>query len=161
MTWQRFADGLRALGYDVNLVEYDESTGASFWNAVIVPRDYDILIHEVNLGVNLDLFTYYSSTQANEMGWNFSNYKNALADDALLSARTTLDSELRKAKYNSFLHYWEEDMPSIPLYQSVVNYYYSDNVEIFSESMHLTKANDRFQSVHNWAAKKKSVKLTP
>lgn len=159
---EAFADQMRALGFDVNLAIFDESTSSGdFFTTVIARRDYDILFYEIDLGINIDMFTYYSSTQANESGWNFSNYNNALADDALLSARMTLDDDLRKAKYESFLKHWAEDVPSIGLYRSAMSYYYSDNVKIFSENIHMTDALDRFQGVEHWASKKDLVNLTP
>ncbi len=153
---------LKKFGFEINLNLVDESqSGVDFFTSVVRVRDYDILVYEVDLGVSADPFVYYSSTQASERGWNFSNYSNTLADDALLSARTTTSSKLRNAKYNAFLKYWANDVPAIGIYQSSLDYYYASNTEIFSENLHMTDACDRFEGVQYWASEMKRVEMTP
>lgn len=159
---ERFAEQLRAIGFGVQLEIIDDSqVGVDFFTSVVQPRNFDILVYEVDMGVSADPFVYYSSTQASSSGWNLSNYENSLADDALLSARTTTSLKLRKAKYEAFLKYWVNDVPSIGIYQSGMNYYYATNTQIFSENIQLTDVYDRFMDVEDWAVEKKSVELTP
>lgn len=159
---ERFAGELKKLGFEAILSIFDESMVAEdFFATVVRPRDFDILIYELDLGVSADPFVYYSSTQATESGWNFSNYKNGLADDALLSAHTTTDRKLRKTKYESFLKYWKNDVPTIGIYRSTLNYYFAQNRKIYEEDVRLTDKLDRFAGVHNWASEKKSVNMTP
>lgn len=161
---ERFAKELRKLGFDVNVSMFGEAeiqAGQNFYSNVIQPRNYDVLVQEINLGVSVDPFVYYSSQQADEHGWNLSNYSNRMVDDALLSARTTTDNELRKAKYESFLEYWVNDAPAIGLYRSNLNYYYSEGVQIYAEDVLMTDEFDRFADVRNFASKKGKVNLTP
>jgi len=159
---ERFVDELRTLGFEVTLNIYDESqTAADFFTTVVRPRDYDILFYEVDLGVSADPFVYYSSTQASTGGWNFSNYENSLVDDALLSAHITTNMNTRKAKYEYFLKTWVNDVPALGLYQSSLKYYYSPNVEIYSENLQMTDVLDRFSDVRYWASEKRSVNVTP
>ena len=159
---ERFVEELKAIGFEVTLNIYDETqAGADFFTTVVRPRDYDILIYEVNLGVNADPFIYYSSTQATTGGWNFSNYSNGLVDDALLSARTTTNNNTRKAKYEYFLKTWVNDAPAIGLYQSGLRYYFDSKVKIFSENLQMTDVLDRFNDVRYWASNKRSVNVTP
>ena len=159
---ERFAEQLRTLGFTVRLEIVDDSqVGVDFFTSVVQPRNYDILIYEIDMGVSTDPFVYYSSTQAGTSGWNLSNYSNGLADDALLSAHTTTSTKLRKAKYEAFLRYWAEDVPSIGIYQSSMNYYYAEDTQIFSENILMTDAYDRFLDVEYWATEKRDVELTP
>ncbi len=161
---ERYIAGLSALGFEVVEKKFGEAdilAGQDFYSTVIQPRNYDILLYEVNLGVSVDPFVYYNSHQANSHGWNLSNYSNPLADDALLSARTTDDAALRKAKYESFLSYWAEDVPSIGIYRSDLSYYYSDNVQIYSEDVRMTDEYDRFADVRDFATQKGRVNITP
>lgn len=159
---ERFVDELRALGFEVTLNIYDESQMiADFFTTVVRPRDYDILFYEVDLGVSADPFVYYSSTQASTGGWNFSNYANALVDDALLSAHTTTNMNTRKAKYEYFLKNWIADVPAMGLYQSSLKYYYDPSAKIYSENLQMTDALDRFSDVRYWASERKSVNVTP
>jgi peptide/nickel transport system substrate-binding protein len=159
---ERFAGELKKLGFEVVLSIFDESlVSEDFFGTVVRPRDYDILIYEIDLGVSPDPFVYYSSTQASESGWNFSNYKNSLADDALLSAHTTTDKKLRKTKYESFLKYWVNDAPVLGIYRSTLNYYFIQNRQIYSEDLQLIDKLDRFADVRYWASERKTVNMTP
>ena len=132
-----------------------------FFAQVLRPRDYDILFYEIDLGVSADPFVYYSSSQANSNGWNFSNYSNALADDALLTARTTLDTNLKTVKLNAFLQRWVNEVPAIGLYQSAMDYYYQDDIRFFSDDANFTDALDRFSDVKYWATSRAEVMQTP
>jgi ABC-type transport system substrate-binding protein len=157
-----FSESLKALGFEVTLNIYDESqTTADFFSTIVRPRDFDILFYEVSFGVSADPFIYYSSTQATVGGWNFSNYANGLVDDALLSAHTTTNKDIRKAKYEYFLKAWLADVPAIGLYQSSLKYYYADGVNIYSENSNLTDVLDRFNDVRYWASEKRTVNITP
>ena len=159
---ERFAGELKKLGFEVVVSIFDESlVSEDFFATVVRPRDFDILIYEIDLGVSADPFVYYSSTQASESGWNYSNYKNSLADDALLSAHRTNDKKLRKTKYESFLKYWKNDVPTIGIYRSTLNYYFMQNRRIYSEDTRLTDKLDRFTEVRYWASERKPVNMTP
>lgn len=159
---QRFAKELENLGITVVMNVFDDTQpNMDFFAQVVRPRDYDILFYEVDLGVSADPFIFYSSTQANSAGWNFSNYNNALADDALLTARTTLDANLRTSKLNAFLQRWVNEVPAIGIYRSAVDYYYQDNLQIFSENAKFTDAFDRFNDVEYWAINRTAVMQTP
>ena len=159
---QRFADELEKLGFSVMFNAFDDSLpNMDFFAQVLRPRDYDILFYEVDLGVSADPFVYYSSSQANANGWNFSNYSNALADDALLTARTTLDEQLRTVKLNAFLQRWVNEVPAIGIYQSAMDYYYQDNILFFSDDANFTDSLDRFSNVKYWATNRTEVMQTP
>ena len=159
---ERFGKGLEELGFGVSVNVYDETqAGADFFSTVVRPRDYDILFYEVDLGVSADPFVYYSSTQAGDAGWNFSNYSDELAEDALVVARTAADVKLRKTKYESFLKLWVQNVPAIGIYQSTMTYNYMPNTLIYSEDSELTDALDRFSEVQNWASRKAHVNMTP
>lgn len=159
---ENFTKQLRDFGIDVVLNSYDSNqSGVDFFSTVVKPRDYDILFYELDLGLSADPFIYYSSRQANETGWNLSNYSNSLVDDALLSGRTTTDMALRKAKYESFLRRWVDEVPAIALYQSTVGYYYDANERIYSEDLRLTDSLDRFADVSHWATARTKVNMTP
>ena len=129
---ESFAENLRALGLNVSVETYDPTQ--EFITNIIQPRSYDILLYEIELGSDPDLFAYYHSSQAISSGLNLSRYNNALADDAILAARSTVDGSLRSAKYEAFLRYWVNDVPAIALYQSNMVYYYNKNSKTFSES---------------------------
>ncbi len=153
------SEDLKALGFETNVTAYDENQ--EFINNVISKRSYDILVYEVELGADLDLLPYYHSSQASSAGLNLSNYRNVLVDDLLLGARGTLDTNLRAKKYETFLKYWANDVPTIGLYQSNLTYFYNKNVRCFGNDVRLVTAIDRFSDITNWAVNKTTKNKTP
>lgn len=150
---------LEKLGFAVELSIYNP--GQDFLMNVIRQRNYDILIYEVELGANPDLFPYYHSSQATASGLNLSNYRNALVDDSILAARSTMNEALRTAKYETFLRYWVNDVPAIGIYQASLTYYFNKNARTFSEDDRLVYATDRFSDVEYWAVNKATKNRTP
>ncbi len=150
---------LERLGFVVELSIYNP--GQEFIANVIRPRNYDILLYEIELGADPDLFAYYHSSQASTSGLNLSNYHNALVDDTILAARSTLNENLRVAKYESFLREWVEDVPAIGLYQASLTYFFNKNVRSFSEDDSLVYPTDRFVDVEYWAVNRTTKNRTP
>ncbi|MBQ3306446.1 ABC transporter substrate-binding protein [Candidatus Saccharibacteria bacterium] len=150
---------LEQLGFKVELHIYDFDQ--DFLLTIIRPRDYDILVQEIGLGADPDLFAYYHSSQATAGGLNLSNYNNALASDLLLAARGTMDQEIRNAKYSAFLKLWVDDAPAIGIYQANMSYYVNKNVRSFSAENHLVTAIDRFEDVSFWSTQKVTKNRTP
>ena len=153
------AEELRNLGFDVIVSTYDENQ--DFISNVISHRNYDILVYEIELGSDPDPLAYYHSSQISANGLNLSNYRNALVDDLLISARGTMDNTLRTKKYESFLELWFNDIPSIGLYQSNLTYIYNKNVRAYGDNIRLDTPYDRFIDVTNWATNKATKNKTP
>ncbi len=159
---ERIKAQLEEFGFTVDLLSYgSEISSKEFFSTIVQPRAYDILLYEVDLGLDADPFAYYHSSQANSTGLNLSNYRNTLVDDLLLSARTTTSEKLRAAKYESFLKYWVNDVPAIAIHQSYSSYYFNRNMRIFSENNTLSTSLDRFMDVSYWASEKNFKNRTP
>lgn len=154
-----FEAQLEKIGFDVELSIYNP--GQEFLINVVRPRNYDILLYEIELGPDPDLFVYYHSSQASTSGLNLSNYHNTLADDSILAARSTMNLNLRIAKYETFLRQWVNDVPAIGIYQASLTYYFNKNVRAFSEDDRLVYATDRFVDVEYWAVNKAQKNRTP
>lgn len=152
-------DQLGKLGFSVELSIYNP--GQEFVANVIRQRNYDILLYEIELGADPDLFAYYHSSQASASGLNLSNYHNSSVDEAILAARSTLSERLRAAKYESFLQQWVEDVPAIGIYQASLTYYINRNARAFSEEDSLVYATDRFTDVDYWAVNRTTKNRTP
>lgn len=147
------------LGIDARLIVYEETQ--DFVANIVAKRNYDILVYEIELGADPDLLPYYHSSQTKAAGLNLSNYSNALVDSLIMGARETLDESLRVKKYESFLEYWVQDVPSIGLYQANAIYIYNKNVRTYSENVNLVTAIDRFSDIGNFAVTKATRNLTP
>ena len=155
----RIASQLKGLGLQASVSVYDSNQ--DFALNILRPRAYDLLIYEIGLGADPDVLAYYHSLEAAENGHNLSNYKNLVVNDLLLSARTTMDSKLRAAKYQKFLERWVEDVPAIGLYQTTLPYFVNRNVRAFSQENRLVTSTDRFIDIENWATKKTIKNRTP
>lgn len=150
---------LEALGFTVNLSIFEP--GQDFLMNVIYTKDYDVLVYEIDLGVEPDPFAYYHSSQASTSGLNLSNYRNAIADELLLSARTTTDPTARTNYLQRFIEQWLTDVPAIGLYQSNAAYFYNRNTSNYAPENTLANIYDRFADVQNWSATQETVYRTP
>lgn len=156
---ENLSEQLKELGFKTEVAVYEPDQ--DFLMNIIRRRNYDILVYEIELGADPDLFAYYHSSQATSAGINLSNYRNLLADDVILAARNTMDATIRTSKYESFLKYWVEDVPAIGIYQTNLTYYFNKNTRNFSEDNHLVTAADRFYDVPYWSAVKERRNRTP
>ncbi len=118
---------------------------------VILPRGYDVLIYEIALGRDPDVYAYWHSSQATERGLNLSDYKSAKVDEALETARNRLDPGQRGAKYQIFAQQWISDAPAIALYRTTLTYIQNKNVVSFKPHP-LVSQSDRYFDVRYWAA---------
>lgn len=159
---QVFVDQWKALGISVTTNVYDPTDATQkFVQDILQPRNYDVLIYPVSIGGDLDVYAYWHSSQANARGFNFSNYSNRISDDALSSARTRTESDLRLRKYNTFVNQWLQDVPAIGLYQTVLYYAHANSTKIFNSKNILVNSTDRYSDVLHWTVNEKSVYKTP
>lgn len=127
---------------------------------ILQPRRYDVLLYQLTIGGDPDVYAYWHSSQAGN-GLNFSNYKNAVSDEALSSARSRVDPALRNAKYLTFARQWLSDAPAIGLYQATAQYAHTESVHAIPVDAVLISAADRYNSVQYWAVGDTSVFMTP
>ena len=156
---EKLAEEIRSLGLNANVTVYEP--GQDFMLNTLSQRNYDILVYEIGLGPDPDIFAYYHSTEANANGHNLSNYKNVIVSDLVLSARSTMGINLRTKKYEKFLEYFNEDVPAIGLYQSNMTYFVNKNISAFSGENRLVTATDHLLDVEQWGIKKTTKNRTP
>lgn len=127
---------------------------------VLQQRRFDVLLYQLTIGGDADVYAYWHSSQASN-GFNFSNYKNAISDEALSSARARLEPDLRNAKYITFANQWLNDVPAIGLYQSTAQYVHTNSVHASPRDVDFNSAIDRYNSVRYWTVGERSVFKTP
>ncbi len=127
---------------------------------ILQPRQYDVLIYQLSIGADPDVYAYWHSSGAEE-GYNFSKYNNAISDDALVSARTSTSPALRDAKYVTFAKQWLKDAPAIGLYQATMQYVHSSHVHVDAPSMSLNTPIGRYNSILYWSVGERRVFATP
>lgn len=154
----------RQLGIVVDTQIVDPSDASQqVVQTILQPRSYDVLLYQLTIGADPDVYAYWHSSQAqpNSRGRNLSNYANTISDDALSSARSRREPSLRNAKYLTFARQWVSDVPAIGLYQSTAQYVYSKNAGSFNDSNVFVSAIDRYDDVLYWSVGTRSVFKTP
>jgi peptide/nickel transport system substrate-binding protein len=127
---------------------------------ILQPRQYDVLLYQLTIGGDPDVYAYWHSSQA-ASGLNFSNYKNPISDDALASARSRVEPELRNAKYITFANQWLADAPAIGLYQATMQYVHTKGVHALPADYTLVSSADRYGDVRFWSVGDRAVYDTP
>jgi peptide/nickel transport system substrate-binding protein len=128
---------------------------------VLQPRNYDVLLYQLNIGADPDVYAYWHSSQATAQGFNLANYSNAISDDALATARSRLDPNLRNAKYLTFAKQWVADTPAIGLYQSTSYYVQSKKSFTLCDCAKLVSPVDRYAAVIDWSVDFEKSYSTP
>lgn len=148
----------RLLGVDVKI---DLASPGTIQQNVLVPRSYDVLVYELAIGADPDVFAYWHSSQMNAFGFNLANYSSPVSDDALSSARGRLDPTLRQAKYVAFTQQWLKDIPAIALYQPRLHYIADDTTRTLTSSTVISEATGRYRAVEYWTVSRDRVNNTP
>lgn len=151
----------RSLGVTIttNIVDPDDAAQNVTQN-ILQPRRYDVLLYQLTIGGDPDVYAYWHSSQVTS-GFNFSNYKSTAADDALVSARSRVEKDLRNAKYQTFARQWLSDAPAIGLYQATMQYIHTGGVHAIPEDAVIISASDRFSKVLYWTVGERTVFKTP
>lgn len=161
-TLETLAGQWRKIGVVVNTnVVNTSDPSINFVQNILQQRNYDVLLYELFIGADPDVYAYWHSSQIKESGYNFSNYSNKSADDALSSARSRLEPELRNAKYRLFAKQWVDDVPAIGLYQSTAEYVANKHVHSIGKGSTLISGYDRYSNILDWSVNQKSVYKTP
>ena len=90
---------------EVRVVDGNDAS-QSILQTVLQPRNFDVLIYELALGGDPDVYAYWHSSQATSTGLNFSNFNNVIADDSLSSGRSKRSAERRADRYATFTKIW-------------------------------------------------------
>ncbi len=155
------AEQWRDLGVTINTRIVDpKDPSQNVVQEILQPRQYDVLLYQLMIGGDPDVYAYWHGSQASG-GFNFSNYSNAIADDALVSARTRVETDLRNAKYVTFARQWLSDAPAIGLYQATTQYIHARSVHTIPEDYQFVSAVDRYGSVRYWTVGDRTVFTTP
>jgi peptide/nickel transport system substrate-binding protein len=155
-------DQWRKIGVKVTTNVIDTSSATStFVQNVLQARNFDVLLYELSIGADPDVYAYWHSSQIGMSGYNFSSYSNRIVDASLASARSRLEPDLRNAKYSLFVQQWLADAPAVALYQPAVEYITASGVQAVRSGGHLVTLADRYADVQYWTVENGSVYKTP
>lgn len=143
-----------------NIVDTSSAT-STFVQNTLQSRNYDVLLYELAIGADPDVYAYWHSSQIGPSGFNFSNYSNKIVDASLASARSRLEPDLRNAKYSLFVQQWLTDVPAIALYQAADEYVTVNGVGAVRPGSHLVTEADRYSNILYWTVNSGDVYKTP
>lgn len=153
---------LRDLGMQVQISVIDVSLpNSNFVGDVLQRRNFEMLVYELQIGADPDVYAYWHSSQLGNTGYNFTSYENDIADAALVSARDRLEFKLRDAKYALFAKQWLIDAPAIGLYQQSFVYLRKPSTNSIIDESRFVSPSDRYTYVQNWTVNKGDVYKTP
>ncbi|MDP4008023.1 MAG: ABC transporter substrate-binding protein [Candidatus Peregrinibacteria bacterium] len=139
---------LKAIGIKLKIIRLPlaELEGA------IMKRDYDLLLYGQNLGYNMDVYSFWHSSQINQNGLNLSNYTNPTADLLIERIRHDFDPTGKEKKLTELAGLFSEDAPAVFLYTP--SYYYLVDRQFSGvKAPHLAIPTDRLNNLHLWEAK--------
>lgn len=122
----------------------------------IRPRNYDVLLYGLDVGIDPDMYAYWHTSQAADPGLNLSQYSNVEADKYLETGRVAKDPAYKNARYSAFLQLWAKDEPAIILYSPVFNYAQSNAIGGLSANK-LAEPSNRFLDVQKWYTQKRET----
>lgn len=157
MVIEAMAEQWNEIGVDVQtrLVQSED-----FQQNILTPRAYDVLVYELSIGRDPDVYAYWHSSQAGARGLNLSDYSSGIVDDALTSARTRLEPKLRDVKYKAFYKQWLSDAPAVALYQPTLHYISSPNASTLN-GQSIVDAVDRYTEIRYWSSAVEAGRQTP
>jgi len=142
------ADWWRALGVDVSVNQYEQT---DLVQAVIRPRNFQVLLFGSDVGRALDLYPFWHSSQKDDPGLNITQYTNIETDKYLTTIRTAQDSTARDAAIKAFTDIITAERPAIFLFAPTFTYLLNPDVE-HATFTRLGTQGDRFANIDTWYA---------
>jgi peptide/nickel transport system substrate-binding protein len=140
------AETWRAVGIQVETQFFETS---NLNQNIIRPRRYDALLFGEIVGRELDLFSFWHSSQRNDPGLNIALYANITTDSLLENARATTDRRERFELYRAFEEEITNDAPAVFLYAPFFIYVVPKDIHGLRLGP-VTTSGERFLNVHEW-----------
>ena len=130
---------------NLDAVSYDDLV-----NHVLPDREYDAALIDLNLSQypDPDPYPFWDQTQISS-GQNYTQWNNKTISQYLETARVETDRAERARLYKNFQILFMEELPALPLYNTVYNYPVSQKVSGVSIGP-IYKPSDRFLNVADW-----------
>ncbi len=145
-TAERIAESWRNVGARVELKIFEPT---DLTQSVIRPRRFDALLFGMVIGHELDLYTFWHSSQRNDPGLNIAQYADIESDALLENMRTEQNIATRTKMYKDFSQLVSKNQTAIFLYAPDFVYIIDNNVH--NVSIHpIAETHERFDTVHEW-----------
>ncbi|MBI2058043.1 MAG: hypothetical protein HYT63_03655 [Candidatus Yanofskybacteria bacterium] len=120
-------------------------------------RDYEILLFGEVLGLDLDPYSFWHSSQKKDPGLNLALYDNRSVDKILEEGRQIFNPIERNKKYEDFEKILLEDAPTIFLYSPYYLYLPSKKIKGNATEI-LSIPSSRFDNISQWYINTKRVR---
>ena len=119
-------------------------------NHVLPDREYEAALVDLNLSKypDPDPYPFWDQTQISS-GQNYTQWNNKTVSQYLETARVETDRAERARLYKNFQILFMEQLPALPLYNSVYNYPVSQKVSGVSIGP-IYRPSDRFLNITDW-----------
>ncbi|MCA9981103.1 MAG: peptide ABC transporter substrate-binding protein [Anaerolineales bacterium] len=142
---EQITEQWRAVGVEVFWSLTDD---LSTFQASLADRSFDVALVDVTPPGDPDLYDFWSQ-EAIVDGQNFAGWNRRRASEALEAARQVWNQDERRAYYEAFLTFFDEDRPAVTLFQYVDNYGIHDGVQGV-EIGEVQVPRDRYEQFAGW-----------
>jgi ABC-type transport system substrate-binding protein len=129
---------------------------ASYVEDVLLSREFEAAIAEIDYGADPDSYAFWHSSQVQPPGRNVAGYQDAELDDKLERARQTTAVDRRQELYAEFTDVFLEGAPSVAVYHDTANYAQRATLHGFETTV-LFSPTSRFHNVHEWYLNTRTV----
>lgn len=136
----------RAIGIQVDIEKYEQS---DLLQAVIRPRDFEILLFGLDMNRTVDLYPFWHSSQREDPGLNIAQYANIEVDNLLADARTATSSNDRDQKAVTAMNIIKNERPALFLFVPTLPYVVHKDVSTAAMEG-LSKPHERFMNIESW-----------
>ncbi len=116
--------------------------------SALANREYDVALAEIKPPGDPDLYDFWSQ-EALVRGQNYSGWNHQRASEALERGRKAWGMDERRAFYDIFQRYYDNNLPALTLFQHVYTYAMSGDVNE-AEIGRISHPRDRYESMANW-----------
>ncbi len=143
----------QALGVEVSVDQYEQT---DLVQAIIRPRNYQVLLFGSDVGRALDLYPFWHSSQKDDPGLNITQYTNIEADTYLKTIRTAKTAPERDQAIVALTGLIAEERPAIFLFTPTFTYLLSPDVT-HGAMNRLGSPSDRFANIDEWYTSKERL----
>jgi len=136
----------KALGVDVSVNQYEQT---DLVQAIIRPRNYQVLLFGNDIGRAIDLYPFWHSSQKDDPGLNITQYTSIEADAYLKIARTTKSITERDQAIMALVTLISKERPAIFLFTPTFTYLLKTGVT-HPNINRLSSTSDRFANIAEW-----------
>jgi peptide/nickel transport system substrate-binding protein len=143
------AEAWKAIGVDVHVAQFEQS---DLVQAIIRPRDFEVLLYGSDMGRQADLYPFWHSSQKNDPGLNIAQYTNIDVDALLEKVRIEKDENARNESLLKAESIIKEELPAIFLFVPTFVYVLDKDVTA-SPVTRISKPSERFANIAKWHTK--------